>query len=123
MSENNLPIKLVIPKADDFTNNTAGGRIRFFGEMTEDLITEITDKFESLLSFYSDFFHESESTPAVGKIIVKSEAIAKSYKPTDLCRNCPIIGSGDLDEIYIKVNEKNIRETIEMVKNPPTQKF
>lgn len=49
--------------------------------------------------------------------------IAKSYKPDDLCRNCPIIGSEDLNEIYIKVKRKSIQETVALVKNPPSQKF
>ncbi|MBS6377188.1 MAG: S8 family peptidase [Clostridium sp.] len=123
MSENNLPIKLVLPKISDIVPNTGGGKIKFFGEVTPDLQRMVSDKFESLLSFYSDVFDENETIPAVGKITVKPEAIAKSHKPTDLCRNCPIIGSEDLDEIYIKVNRKNIQETIEMVKNPPSQKF
>lgn len=123
MNENNLPIKLVLQKSADIVPNIGGGKVKFFGEVTPELKKEITDKFETLLSFYSDVFKENEIIPAVGKIIVKPEAIAKSHKPSDLCRNCPIIGSEDLDEIYIKVNRKNIQETIEMVKNPPSQKF
>lgn len=106
MSENNLPIKLVLPKKTDIVRNTGGGEIKFFGKVTPELKREITDKFETLLSFYSDVFNENDAIPAVGKITVKPEAIAKSHKPSDLCRNCPIIGSEDLDEIYIKVNKK-----------------
>mgnify|MGYP000144901248 CR=1 FL=1 len=123
MSENNLPIKLVLPKTTDIVPNTSGGNLKFFGEVTPELKKDITDKFESLLSFYSNVFDENETIPAVGKITVKPEAIAKSYKPSDLCRDCPIIGSEDLDEIYIKVNRKNIQDTIKMVQNPPSQKF
>lgn len=123
MSENNLPIKLVLPKTTDIVSNTPGGKLKFFGEVTPQLKAEISNKFETLLTFYSDVFQESETIPAVGKITVKPEAIAKSHKPSDLCRNCPIIGSEDLNEIYIKVNRKNILETIEMVNNPPSQKF
>lgn len=123
MSENNLPIKLVLQKATDIVPNIGSGSIKFFGEVTPQLRTEIKNKFESLLSFYSDVFEESDTIPAVGKITVKPEAIAKSHKPSDLCRNCPIIGSEDLNEVYIKVNKKNIQETIELVNNPPSQRF
>lgn len=122
MSQNNLPIKLVLQKATDIFPNTGGGGLKFFEEVTPQLKAEITNKFESLLTFYSDVFKESETIPAVGKITVKPEAIAKSHKPSDLCKNCPIIGSEDLNEIYIKVNKKNIQETIELVKNTPSQK-
>ncbi|SHJ11416.1 hypothetical protein SAMN02745671_02715 [Anaerovibrio lipolyticus DSM 3074] len=123
MSENNLPIKLVLPKTDDIIPNKGGGEVKFFGEVTPELKKEITGKLENLLLFYADVFCESENIPAVGKITVKPEAIAKSHKPSDLCRKCPIIGSEDLDEIYIKVNKRNIQETIEMVKNPPSKRF
>lgn len=123
MSENNLPIKLVLQKTSDIIKNSNGGSTKFFGEITPKLKEEITDKFESLLSFYEEVFAESENVPAIGKITVKPEAIAKSHKPADLCRNCPIIGSEDLNEIYIKVSKKGVQETIELVKNPPSQKF
>lgn len=123
MSENNLPIKLVLQKSTDIMKNTGGGETKFFGDVTPQLKNEIIDKFESLLSFYEDVFLEGESIPAVGKITVKPEAIAKSHKPSDLCRNCPIIGSEDLNEIYIKISKKAVQETIALVKNPPSQKF
>ncbi len=123
MSENNLPIKLVLQKTTDIMKNTGGGEMKFFGDVTPQLKDEIIDKFEFLLSFYEDVFLEGENIPAIGKIIVKPEAIAKSHKPSDLCRNCPIIGSEDLNEIYIKISKKAVQETIALVKNPPSQKF
>lgn len=123
MSQNNLPIKLILQKTTDIIKNPGGGEPKFFGEVTPQLKTEIVGKFESLLSFYNDVFAENENIPAIGKITVKSEAIAKSHKPSDLCRKCPIIGSEDLNEIYIRVSKKAVQETIALVENPPSQKF
>lgn len=54
---------------------------------------------------------------------MKTETIAKSHKPNDFCRNCPIIGGDDLHEIYIKLSKKGIQDTIELVQNPPSNKF
>ena len=123
MSEKNLPIKLILQKESDILPNNGGGNLKFFGEVTPNLKREIINKFEYLLSFYEDIFNENEIIPAVGKITVKPEAIAKSHKPNDLCRNCPIIGSEDLDEIYIKINKDDIKKTIELIENPPSQRF
>ncbi len=46
MSENNLPIKLVLQKTSDIIKNSNGGSTKFFGEITPQLKEEITDKFE-----------------------------------------------------------------------------
>lgn len=93
MSKKNLPIKIVLQKATDTQKNQGGGSTKFFGEVTKELQDEFVGKFEHILEFYEDVFKENEMVPAVGKITVKPEAIAKSHKPNDLCRNCQIIGS------------------------------
>lgn len=123
MNKNNLPIKIILQKTEDIFSNRGGGSPKFFGELTPQLQTEISNKFEALLEFYNDVFEENENIPAIGKVTVKPEAIAKSHKPDDLCRNCPIIGSEDLNEIYIKVKKKSIQETVQLVMNPPSIKF
>lgn len=79
--------------------------------------------FEEVFNYYEDVFSTNELIPAVGKVTVKQEAIAKSHKPNELCQNCPIIGSEDLNEIYIRVDKKSISDTLSLVLNPPTQKF
>lgn len=122
MNKSNLPIKLVLQKTTDVFKNTGSGETKFFGEVTPELQTEIANKFESLMDFYDDVFQENEKIPAIAKITVKPEAIAKSHKPDDLCRNCPIVGTEDLNEIYIKVKKKSLQDTIELVKNPSSKK-
>lgn len=123
MGEKNLPIKLVLQRASDTQNNQGGGGIKYFCEVTKELQDAMTEKFEGILSYYESVFQESELIPAVGKITVRPEAIAKSHKPNDFCRNCPIIGSEDLGEIYIKVSKKGIEDTLKLIQNPPSERF
>lgn len=123
MSDKNLPIKLVLQKASDTKRNLGGGKVKYFGEVNSKLQEEMIGKFDHVLNFYNDVFTENEHIPAVGKIVMKQEAIAKSHKPSDFCRELPIIGGEDLDEIYIKVTKKNINKTIDLIRNPPSQKF
>ncbi|MCL2135514.1 MAG: hypothetical protein FWH37_08220 [Candidatus Bathyarchaeota archaeon] len=121
MGDKNLPIKIVQQKTiDNHKNQSGGGDPKCFGAVTTELQVEIAEKFEKILTYYDALFSENELIPAVGKITVKQEAIAKSHKPNDLCRECPIIGTKDLTEIYIKVNKKTIYETINLIKNPPS---
>jgi len=79
--------------------------------------------FEHLLDYYNDVFSSNRMTPAVGKITVKPEAIAKSHKPNELCKRCRIIGSEELNEIYIRVDKKAIIETVELIRKPPSEGF
>ena len=123
MSKKNLPIKMVLPKETDNQKNKGGGEIKYFGEFTPELQISIAGMFEYMLNYYKDVFSANELIPAVGKITVKPEAIAKSHKPNELCQNCPIIGSEDLNEIYIRVDKKAITETVALVMKPPTIKF
>ena len=123
MSEKNLPILMISPKESDIKKDNGGGTIEFFDEVTPELQADIINKFESVLEYYDDVFKEDDKTPAVGKITVKSKAIAKSHKPNDFCRNCPIIGGKNLDEIYIRVSKKSIEETVSLIKSPPSEKF
>lgn len=123
MSEKNLPIKIVLQRTEDIKRNDGGGRTKYFGEVTPELQERITKKFENVFDFYRDVFQENELIPVVGKITMKQDAIAKSHKPNDLCRCCPIIGGEELDEIYIKITKKAIQETIHLIKNPPSERF
>jgi len=123
MNEKKLPIKLILQRANDTTKNIAGGDVKFFCDFTADLQNSISDKFEKVLEYYRAVFDENENLPAVAKMVVRPEAIAKSHKPNELCRKCPIIGSEDLDENYIKVTKKCIQETLQLIKNPPSKLF
>ena len=123
MSKKNLPIKMVLQKATDILPNQGGGPAKYFGQVTSALQGEIVAKLEDMLTYYDDVFQESELIPVVGQINVKPEAIAKSHKPNDFCRNCPIIGSGDLDQLYIRVTKQSISDTVALVNNPPSERF
>lgn len=123
MGKKNLPIMVVMQKENDVQPNHGGGKTKFFGDVNDELINEVTEKFTNLLKFYGNVFEENPKIPAIAKVTMKKEAIAKSHKPGDLCRNCPIIGSEELDEVYIKITKKGIEDTIQLVRNPPSERF
>jgi hypothetical protein len=123
MASKNLPIKIVLPKEADSKKNKGGGENKFFEEFTPELQTSIAGMFEHVLDYYKDFFSANKMIPAVGKITVKQEAIAKSHKPNELCQRCRIIGSEELHEIYIRVDKKSLIDTVELIKKPPSERF
>ncbi len=123
MSAKNLPIKVVLQKATDTLRNQGGGGIKFFSQVTPELQSSVAGMFKEVGTHYDDVFTDNALIPAVGKITVVADAIAKSHKPNDLCRLCPIIGSEDLNEIYIKVSKQAIEDTVALIMNPPSKRF
>ncbi len=123
MAEKNLPIKLIMQRSTDIYKNQGGGSTKFFGDVTPELKKTLIEKLEHVGDFYADVFSENEHVPAIAKITVKDEAIAKSHKPDSLCRNCPIIGTEDLNQIYIKVKKNTIEETIQLVSQPTSKQI
>lgn len=124
MSKKYLPIKMVLQRNKDIEKNTGGGgELKIFRDVTQDLKDEISEKFNNILDFYKDLFLEDEFIPAVSKITVIPEAIAKSHKPNDLCQKFSIIGGGGLNETYVKVTKESIEDTIRLIQDPPSKKF
>lgn len=123
MANKNLPIKIVLPKESDKKSNIGGGRDKFFEDVTPELQASIVRMFENMLDYYNDVFSANKMIPAVGKITVKTEAIAKSHKPNDLCQKFRIIGSEELQDLYIRVDKKSLIETVELIMNPPSERF
>lgn len=123
MSNKNLPIKVVMQRGEDIVKNLGNGRVKFFGEVTEELQKKLVNEMDKLKSYYTDFFQENPNVPAVAKITMKEEAMAKSHKPNNFCQNLPIIGSGKLDEIFIRISPEGIRKTKENLNTLPSERF
>lgn len=123
MSEKKLPVIVVLQRTKDIKKKHGMKKPKFFGELTQEIKDELMKKFEHILEFYDDVFAENELIPAVGKITVKPEAIAKSHKPNNFCKYCKIIGSEELNEIYIKVDRVSINKTVELIRSPSAVEF
>lgn len=113
---------IVMPNDEDSKSNRGGGDYRQFCEVTPELQQEFIRQLEHVATFFKDVFQENPHVPGVGIVRMKPEAIAKSHKPSGLCRHCPIIGSRNLDENYIKVTPNSIQETIQLIREPLDQK-
>ena len=122
MSEKNLPIKVIIPQERDIAPNTGRKQLKFFREITPQLIETITNKFAKIAEYYEELFIENKHIPAVGKLLLVEDAVAKSHRPTTLCRDLDIIGAGDLQELYIKITEQGLRKTIAKINSPKHSK-
>lgn len=116
--EENLPIIVVMQKKEDTIPNDGGGERKFFCEYTEQLGKKFINQLRELDDNIKTAFSQGNKA-VVAKINMKSEAIAKSHKPNRFCKEMPIIGGDDLDEILIRIEPDSIAKTIESIKNNP----
>lgn len=123
MDKKPLPIQVVLPRKEDFKKVKGMGNKKMMGPFTDELRQNTASQFNKLIEYFDKRFDEYPNVPCIGKVIMKEKAIAKTHKPTRLLsdNNCPIIGAGKMDEIYIKVTRRGVKHTVEEILNSETE--
>ncbi|GAB6259320.1 S8 family peptidase [Peribacillus sp. N1] len=105
------PIKLVSLRKEDIKPNQAnGGDKKIFRDVTPDLRRGLSSQIADVESLFEQRFKENPNTPGVAKVTLRTDAIAKSHRPTSLFSSstCPIIGVGNSDELFVEVNSRRL---------------
>ncbi len=113
-TERRLPIKVVLNRDGDwFSPDGGGGGRKMFGEVTPDVRRSLSEQLAST----ARILHIDETAlPAVGRVVLKRDALAKSHRPAKLFRDtCPIIGVGHLGELFISLRPGRIEELIKRI--------
>lgn len=106
-----LPIKIVLPREGDIRHPESSGRAREPLEaVTSEMRQRLVDQIEELRSAAHNWFTRYPELPAVGRVVLKEKALAKSHRPTKLFneRTCPIIGVKGLGELLVEVREEGL---------------
>ena len=102
-----LPIKVVIPdERRDYEKPEAGGGARkVFCSVTPGLREEIGHQIDTVAEYFAASFQREPNVPAVARLVLKDNALAKSHRPKHLFgRNTwPIIGACDFGELLVSV--------------------
>lgn len=110
--ENNAySVKLVSLRKEDIQPNRANGSDRkVFCDVNSELRRGFNSQIEDIERIFEQRFKSNPSTPAVAKVTLRTEAIAKSHRPTSLFSSstCPIIGVGKSNELYVEVNSERL---------------
>ncbi|HFU7081007.1 S8 family peptidase [Bacillus thuringiensis] len=117
------PIKVVGIRNEDIKNNQGGGSAKVFGEVTTELRESFATKVRNISEVFNDRFEKNKLIPAVAKVELKSEAIAKSHRPTSLFSHntCPIIGVGRSNELYLEVTAEGLKALEDKLINSHTK--
>lgn len=106
-----LPIKVVVPRPDDYkAPPPARGSTKVFGTVDTALRQKLANEVRAVETHFDRSFKTSKGVPAVAKVVLKPEAVAKSHRPSDLFDNdtCPIIGGNRLGELYVSVEPQGL---------------
>ncbi len=108
-----LPIKVVLTSSDDLVKpDRSGGPATIFDEekLTSELRKTFVTQVFNISKTFSEVLSPSLNLPAVAKVTLKKQAIAKSHRPTELFseETCPIIGCEDFGSLLIRVSQSGL---------------
>ena len=80
-----LPIKVVLPSDSDVSRPEPGGGPRKqFGEVTPEIRQGLINQLDDVEQHFRRKFSRFPNTPAVARVVLKREALAKSHRPSGL---------------------------------------
>lgn len=108
-----LPIKVVFTSQDDLIVPEAnGGKRKIFDEdkLSPELKKAFVAQVHDISKAFSDVLSPSLNLPAVARVSLKKNALAKSHRPTELFseETCPIIGCEDFGSLLIRVSKAGL---------------
>lgn len=126
MDKKDFPIKVVEIRATDHRSpfETQGGPAKTFGEVTSQTRRVLTSQINDSLKYFQAQFARWPDIPAVVKITLKEDALAKSHRPTAILtkQTCPIIGTLDFGEILVSATSEGLTKLSNKILQTESQK-
>ncbi|MBL4753726.1 MAG: S8 family peptidase [Flavobacteriales bacterium] len=105
MAKKDFPIQVVEIRATDHRPPVIvrPGPAKLFGPVDKETRQSLCLQLAEVHDYFQDYFQRWPNIPAVIKVTLKEEALAKSHRPTGLLTRstCPIIGTLDFGEILV----------------------
>ncbi|MBS1867754.1 MAG: S8 family peptidase, partial [Acidobacteria bacterium] len=114
-----LPLKVVPTLERDFYHpESGGGPKKVFTAVTPEFRQKLSSQVIEIRDHFSETFREFPKVPAVARVRVREDAIAKSHRPTEVftAATCPIIGAEGLGDLLVSVTNlglENLARKIE----------
>lgn len=124
MKENKLPIKVVPTLEQDFYKPDAGGGPKkVFGEVTRERRQGLSAQVSDIKSYYTAAFRVHPDIPAVARVRVRPDAIAKSHRPSSLLSTdtCPVIGVEGMGELLVSVTPSGLDRLANRIERDETK--
>ena len=106
-----LPLKVVpVLEGDVVRPHVGGGPAKSFREVDDAFRVELESKIDHVRDHFQASFNEFPNVPAVARVKVRDDAVAKTHRPLSLFneKSCPIIASDGLDELLVSVTPQGL---------------
>jgi serine protease AprX len=124
MAEQRLPIKIVQTRNEDFQRPESGGGPRkiFDEESLPEQRQRLRADLAKVDAAFAAIFQRTPNVPAVARVQLKEEAIAKSHRPSALLTAAtPVIGVERFGELLVSVKPSGLRTLSERINSDDTQ--
>lgn len=123
MPDERLPIKVVHQRNEDLQKPDAGGGPRkIFGEVTPAVRRRLVQQVRAVEATFQPVFERAPNIPAVARLRLKEDAIAKSHRPASLLSvTTPIIGVETFGELLLSVRPAGLRALVEQFESGSTK--
>ncbi|MEZ6115641.1 MAG: S8 family peptidase [Pirellulaceae bacterium] len=105
-----LPVKIVIPQEGDVFSRPGGGSGRkVFGEVDRGVRQNLLTQISEVRSHFAGAL-QTQSLPAVARVVLKEDSLAKSHRPRRLFSEdtCPVIGSQAFGQLFVSVDAQGL---------------
>lgn len=118
---NRLPIKLILPKQGNERRKQGGGsKIPPFRTVDAEYRHSLSNQVLAIKQVYKNKLEKNRVAPCRVKLIPK--ATAKSHRPGKIFSNstCPIIGAGQMGELFLKASKIGLDNLQKIIENNET---
>ena len=121
-----LPIKVVPAlESDYYKPDGGGGPKKVFDEVTPEIRQGLAAQVIDIRNHLASSFSQYPGVPAVAKVKIKADALAKSHRPTALLteRTCPIIGAEGMGNLLLSVTPQGLENLARQVEQNATKQI
>lgn len=118
------PLKVVPPLTRDFYEpKTGGGPRKEFEKVTREFRQRLASQIMEVRDAFKDSFTEFPDLPAVARVTVREDAVAKSHRPTAVLsdQTCPIIGAEGLGQLLLSVTPNGLEALARRIEQDKTK--
>ena len=126
MAKKDFPIQVVEIRSTDHRPPVIAkpGPAKLFGRVDSEMRQSLCFQLAQVQEYYQGYFSQWPDIPAVLKVTLKEEALAKSHRPTALLTRttCPIIGTLDFGEVLVSATSSGISQLSQKINTTEAKK-